>query len=140
MIAALLTLLVKIGAGGILDKAVVLLESRAATATDQKKIEADLTAEYLKQVIEETRTLADLNAKKLAVPWFWIFAALFLVPLAIWWAAICLYNMLWCPDCVYAQAWTIAAFPAPLDQWAGNMIQWVFYIGSGVAGLRAILK
>ncbi|WP_176085939.1 hypothetical protein [Martelella sp. HB161492] len=140
MIAALLTLLVKIGAGGILDKAVALMESRAAAATDQKKIEADLTAEYLKQVIEETRILADLNAKKLAVPWFWIFAALFLVPLAIWWAAICLYNMLWCPDCVYAQAWTIAAFPAPLDQWAGNMIQWVFYIGSGVAGLRAILK
>ncbi|AJY48303.1 hypothetical protein TM49_17250 [Martelella endophytica] len=138
--AALVTWLAKLGAGGIVDRAIDLVEKRAALENDSEKVRAELTAEYLKQVVAETREMATLNTEKLSVPWFWLFASLFLVPLAIWWAAICLYNMLWCPDCIYAQSWTIAAFPSPLDDWAGSMIQWVFYIGSGVAGLRAILK
>ncbi|QQM32570.1 hypothetical protein JET14_06150 [Martelella lutilitoris] len=138
--AAIVTWLAKLGAGGLLDRAADLIERRAEQANDREKIEADLTAEYLRQVVEEARIVADYNKVKLSFPWFWLFAGLFLVPLAVWWAAICLYNMLWCPDCIYAQPWTIAAFPAPLDAWAGNMIQWVFYVGSGVAGLRAIIK
>ena len=140
MIAALVTWLARLGAGGLLDRAADLIEQRAELQNDSKKIEAELTAEYLRQVVAETREMAALNKEKFAVPWFWLFAGFFLVPLAVWWAAICLYNMLWCPDCIYAQPWTIAAFPAPLDAWAGNMIQWVFYVGSGVAGLRAIIK
>ncbi|MAU20607.1 MAG: hypothetical protein CMH13_08750 [Martelella sp.] len=140
MIAVLVTWLAKLGAGGIVDRAIELVEMRAGALNDRETIQADLTAEYLRQVIAETQEMAELSKAKFAVPWFWLFAGLFLAPLAIWWAAVCFYNMLWCPDCIYAQPWTIAAFPAPLDDWAGNMIQWIFYVGSGVAGLRAILK
>nr|WP_272211901.1 hypothetical protein [Marinicella sp. W31]MDC2877791.1 hypothetical protein [Marinicella sp. W31] len=42
-----------------------------------------MTADYLRQVVAETREMAALNKAKFAVPWFWLFADFFLVPLAV---------------------------------------------------------
>ncbi len=56
---------------------------------------------------------------------------LFAVPLAIWWAAVLIYSVLWCAGCAYPQDWTIAALPPPLDDWAGLIVMAIF----GVIGL-----
>ena len=134
MIGTIIKWLAKLGAGGIVDRAMTLIEKRAEQETDREKIKADLTAEYYRQVIEETRIMADYNKAKLSFPWFWLFASLFLFPLALWWAAVIL-------DSVFHFPWTIADLPTPqMQAWAGNMIQWVFYVGSGVAGLKTVLK
>ncbi|MET3600102.1 hypothetical protein [Martelella mangrovi] len=133
MIPTFITWLVKLGAGGIVERAITLIDKRAERENDREKIRAELTAEYLRQVVEETRIMADYNKAKLSFPWFWLFASLFLFPLALWWAAVIL-------DSVFSFPWSVADLPtSQMQTWAGNMIQWVFYVGSGVAGLKAVV-
>ena len=133
MIPSIITWLVKLGAGGIVDRAMTLLDKRAELANDHEKIKADLTAEYLRQVVEETRVMADYNKAKLSFPWFWLFVFLFIGPLAFWWIAVIL-------DSVFGFKWDVANLPTPeMREWAGNMIQWLFYVGSGAGALKAVV-
>lgn len=134
MITTFIAWLVRLGAGGIVDRALTLIEKRAEQQNDREQIRADLTSEYYRQVVEETRIMADYNTAKLSFPWFWIFAAMFLIPLALWWSAVII-------DSVFGFSWSVADLPtSQMQAWAGNMIQWVFYVGSGVAGLKTVLK
>lgn len=129
-----LSFLMKIGLGGMVDKAIGLMERKAELEVDKAKLRSELTAEYLRQVVEETRIMTDFNKEKLAFPWFWMFAALFVLPLGFWWAAVIL-------DSVFNFSWDVANLPtAEMRDWAGNMIQWLFYVGGGVAGLKAVIK
>ena len=134
MIATAIAWLLKLGAGGIVDRAITLIEKRGELASDREKIAADLSAEYLRQVVAETRIMADYNTAKLSFPWFWIFAAAFLGPLALWWSAVIL-------DSVFNFPWDVANLPTPeMRNWAGNMIQWIFYVGSGAGALKAVIR
>ncbi|WP_210275322.1 hypothetical protein [Martelella soudanensis] len=134
MIASLVALLARLGGSGIVDRAITLIEKRGELANDREKIAADLSAEYLRQVVNETRIMADYNTDKLSFPWFWIFAAAFLGPLALWWSAVIL-------DSVFNFPWDVANLPTPeMRAWAGNMIQWIFYVGSGAGALRAVIR
>ncbi len=56
---------------------------------------------------------------------------LFAVPLAYWFSAVTIYSVHWCADCANPKTWTIAALPAPLDEWAGVIVVSIF----GVIGL-----
>lgn len=130
----LLAFLAKIGLGGIVDKAIALLQRRAELEVDKEKLRTELTAEYLRQVVEETRVMADLNKAKMQVPWFWLFAAMFLVPYGIWWNAVVL-------DSIVGFDWNVADLPTvEMKAAAAKMIEWLFYVGGGVVGLRAVLK
>ena len=134
MIATAIAWLLKLGAGGIVDRAITLIEKRGELANDREKIAADLSAEYLRQVVAETRIMADYNTAKLSFPWFWAFAAAFLGPLALWWSAVIL-------DSVFNFPWDVANLPTPeMRTWAGNMIQWIFYVGSGAGALKAVIR
>ena len=134
MIEGLLSWLIKLGASGIVDRAITLIEKRGELANDRDKIAADLSAEYLRQVVTETRIMADYNTAKLSFPWFWIFAAMFIGPLGLWWFAVIL-------DSVFGFGWNVANLPTPeMRQWAGNMIQWLFYVGSGAGALKAVIR
>ncbi|WP_210275325.1 hypothetical protein [Martelella soudanensis] len=134
MIATAIAWLLKLGAGGLVDRAITLIEKRGELANDREKIAADLSAEYLRQVVNETRIMADYNTAKLSFPWFWIFAAAFLGPLALWWSAVIL-------DSVFNFPWDVANLPTPeMRDWAGNMIQWIFYVGSGAGALRVVIR
>ena len=61
---------------------------------------------------------------------------LFAVPLAFWWGAVLVYSVLWCRACAYPQTWSIAALPAPLDQWAGLIVLSIF----GVLGIDRLKR
>lgn len=58
-------------------------------------------------------------------PWSW-FPLFFIAPLGFWWAAVCVYSVLWCQDCAFPQDWTIAALPGPLNDWAHIIIGSLF--------------
>jgi hypothetical protein len=133
-VIALFSFLLKIGLGGVIDKAIALMQRKAELDVDKEKLRTELTAEYLRQIVEETRVMSDFNKAKLSFSWFWTFAALFVLPLGFWWAAVIL-------DSVFAFPGDVANLPTPeMRQWAGEMIRWIFYVGGGVAGVKAVLR
>lgn len=69
----------------------------------------------------------------------WWFPLLFLVPAGFWFAAVCVYSVLWCKACIWPQAWSIAALPSPLDQWMGAIVGSLF-IGKAGSELIARLR
>jgi hypothetical protein len=56
----------------------------------------------------------------------WWFQLFFIIPLAIWFASVVVYSLVWCEDCAFPQSWTIAALPTPLNEWAGAIIAFLF--------------
>lgn len=125
-------LLLKLGLGPIVDRALSHLERRAEMANDREKLRAMTVTELARETVAEARILADLNREKFAFPWFWAFAALFIVPLALWWAAVIL-------DSIFGFSWSVADLPTPqMQQWAGDMIRWLFYVGSGVGVVKSL--
>jgi len=61
---------------------------------------------------------------------------LFAVPLAFWFAAVCIYSVFWCSGCPFPQSWTIAALPPPLDEWSAQIVIAIF----GVAGITRFAR
>jgi len=132
MFTTIVSFLVKMGLSGIIDKTIGLLQRRAELEVDKEKLRTELTAEYLKQAVEEVRIMADFNKSKLAFPWFWCFAAMFLAPLGLWWSAVIL-------DSVFNFSWSVADLPTrEMKDAASRMIEWVFYTGAAVAGIKAL--
>lgn len=105
--------------GGVLDRVLRTVDNRIAAETDREALKRDL-------IVEHYRTRADW----MRAGGFWLML-LFAVPLAIWWAAVLIYSVLWCAGCAYPQDWTIAALPPPLNDWAGLIVMAIF----GVIGL-----
>ncbi|PII38662.1 hypothetical protein T190_17020 [Sinorhizobium meliloti CCBAU 01290] len=131
---ALFSFLIKIGLSGVVERGIKLMERRAELEVDKEKLRTELTAEYMRQIVEETRIMADLNKAKFSFPWFWMFAALFVLPLGFWWSAVIL-------DSVFGFSWNVADLPTlEMKDAAQQMIQWLFYVGGGVAGVKAVLK
>ncbi|XNY07040.1 hypothetical protein ACMFL9_26495 [Sinorhizobium meliloti] len=131
---ALLSFLIKVGLSGVVERGIKLMERRGELEVDKEKLRTELTAEYMRQVVEETRIMADFNKAKFAFPWFWAFAALFVLPLGFWWSAVIL-------DSVFGFSWNVADLPTrEMKDAAGSMIEWLFYVGGGVAGVKAVLK
>lgn len=129
---AFVAFLLKLGFGGIVDKAISHLEARARLEGGQEALRLKTTAELAKAAMAEADVIADLHRQKMRVPWFWLFAWMFLGPLALWWTAVIL-------DSVFAFPWQVADLPTPqMQEWAGNMIQWVFYSGIGVGVIKQI--
>lgn len=109
--------------GGILDRVLDTVDRRIAAQTDRDKIAADVIKEHY-------RTRADF----MRAGGFWLML-IFAAPLAFWWAAVLVYSVLWCRACAFPQEWTIAALPAPLDEWAGLIVMSIFGV-LGVDRLR----
>ena len=111
-------------ASGPLNRALDTVDKRIDAQTDREVIKADI-------IKEAYRTRGDY----MRAGGLWLMLA-FAAPLAVWFAAVCLYSVLWCANCAYPQTWTIAALPAPLDEWAGIIIVSIFGV-MGVSRLRA---
>jgi len=134
MISSIITWLVKLGFGGIVDKTIDLMKHRAQLENDKEKLRTEVAIEQIKAAVEETRIMAGYNERKLEFPWFWLMAFIFVLPLGIWWASVIL-------DSIFGFSWSVANLPTPqMQEWAGQMITWIFYVGSGVAVLKGLRK
>lgn len=110
--------------GGILDRVLSTVDKRIAAETDREKIKGDIIREHY-------RTRADF----MRAGGFWLML-IFAVPLAFWWGAVLVYSVLWCRGCAWPQEWSVAALPAPLDEWAGLIIMAIF----GVLGVQSFRR
>lgn len=117
------SILARIFGGGLLDRVLATVDRRIAAETDREALKADIIREHY-------RSRADF----MRAGGFWLML-IFAAPLAVWFGAVIIYSMLWCARCAYPQAWTIAALPAPLNDWAGLMITAIFGV-VGVTQLR----
>lgn len=120
MIGALLSWLT----GGVLDRVLSTVDRKIAAETDRDALKRDL-------ILESYRQRADW----MRAGGFWLMLA-FAGPLALWWAAVLLYSVLWCRGCIWPQPWSVAALPGPLDEWAGLIVVSIF----GVIGLDRFKK
>jgi hypothetical protein len=105
--------------GSTLDRILTTVDSKFDNDTERERIRSEVITEYTKAQV------ALLSGRG------WWFPLLFLGPLGFWFAAVCLYSVLWCAGCVYPQPWTVADLPSTLKDWAGAMIGSVF-IGKGI--------
>ena len=110
--------------GGVLDRALDTVDRKIAAETDREALKAQV-------IMEHYRTRADW----MRAGGFWLMV-MFAGPLALWWAAVLVYSVLWCAGCAYPQTWTIAALPAPLNEWAGLIVMAIF----GVIGLNGFRR
>ena len=105
--------------GGALDRVLDTVDAKIAAETDREALKRDL-------IVEHMRTRADW----MRAGGFWLMV-MFAAPLALWWASVLIYSVLWCAGCAYPQEWTVAALPHPLNDWAGLIVMSIF----GVIGL-----
>lgn len=110
--------------GGVLDRVLSTVDKQIEAQTDREALKRDI-------IVEHYRTRADW----MRAGGFWLMV-MFAGPLALWWGAVLLYSVLWCRGCVWPQPWTVAALPAPLDEWAGLIVMAIF----GVIGLDRFKK
>ena len=110
--------------GGILDRVLSTVDRTIEAQTDREALKADVIREHY-------RTRADW----MRAGGFWLML-LFAAPLALWWASVLLYSILWCRGCIWPQAWSVAALPAPLDEWAGLIVMAIF----GVIGIDRLKR
>ena len=130
----LLSFVVRLGFDGIVDKALDHLRRRAELGNDAERLKSETTVKLAELAVTEARMMTEFNRAKLNFPFFWIFAALFVVPLGLWWSAVIL-------DSIFMFEWSVADLPTPqMQEWAGTIIMWGFYVGVGVSGLRDLRR
>ena len=120
----MIAFLARIFGGGLLDRVLSTVDKRIQSETDREKLKADLLREHL-------RTRPDFMRSGGA-----FLMMIFAVPLAVWFAAVIIYSILFCAGCVWPQTWTIAALPPPLNDWAVLMVTAIF----GVVGLSNLRR
>lgn len=105
--------------GGTLDRILDTVDHKLDNETARERIKAEAVQTY---VTAQASVLAGRG---------WWFPLFFIAPLGLWFGAVCLYSVLWCARCYYPQDWTIAALPAPLNDWAGAIIGSLFLAKTG---------
>lgn len=110
--------------GGALDRVLNTVDRRIAADTDKEKIKAEIIKSAYANRGDWMRSGG-----------FWLMLV-FAAPLALWWASVIVYSVLWCQGCAFPQDWTIAALPAPLDDWAGMIVVSIF----GVIGVDRLKR
>lgn len=100
--------------GGTLDRILSSVDHNISNDTTREAVKADLVADYMKAQV------AILTGRG------WWFPLFFIAPLGMWFASVCIYSMLFCARCAFPQSWSIAALPAPLDEWSGIIIGSLF--------------
>lgn len=110
--------------GGLLDRVLRTVDAKIAAETDRTKIKGDI-------IIEHYRSRADW----MRAGGFWLMM-LYAVPLSVWWSMVIYDSAFGCADCIWPNDWTVAALPAPLDDWAGGIIISIF----GVIGVSRFRK
>jgi hypothetical protein len=101
-----------------LDRILDSIDRKVDSETERERIKADVISSYYAS-----------RASYMRAGGFWLML-IFVLPLGYWFASVCIYSVHWCADCANPQTWTIAALPAPLDEWAGGIIISIFGVVS----------
>lgn len=99
---------------GPLDRILSSIDHRVDNQTERERIKTEAVASYVSAHVQIA------NSRQ------WWFPILFLAPAGFWFAAVCVYSVLWCRGCAFPQDWTIAALPPPLDEWMGWIVGSLF--------------
>lgn len=127
MLASLLGWLVSLLSGPALGR-VLDAVSKSVDRDNEKKLA------QLQALTSETNSLVDFNKSKLQHRTFWALIVLFVAPLGIWWSLVI-------ADSIFYFPFDIADLPTPeMRAWAGDMIRWLFYVGSVTAALKVVSK
>lgn len=110
--------------GGPLSRILRTVDKRIDAQTDREALKADIIKAHY-------ATRGDY----MRAGGFWLML-IFAAPLGLWWGSVLIYSILWCQGCAYPQDWSIAALPAPLDEWAGLIVLSIF----GVLGVDRLRK
>lgn len=113
--------------GGTLDRIFTTIDKSMDNETERQKIKTQAVSDYVKAQVEIS------NSKQ------WFFPLFFLIPAGLWFAAVCVYSVLWCRGCAFPQDWSIAALPSPLNDWMGWIVGSLF-VGKVGEGLLNRLK
>lgn len=119
----MIRLLAKVFGGGVLDRVLDTVDSKFASEADKERIKGDIVIAHYQS-----------RASFMQAGGFWLMF-IFAMPLAFWFASVCIYSVFWCAGCAYPQSWSIAALPSPLDEWSAQIVIAIF----GVAGLTKVL-
>lgn len=112
-------------ARGPLDRILRTVETRIDNETERERVKTDAVKAFV------AGQVSIANSRQ------WWFPLLFLIPAGFWFAAVCIYSVLWCRGCAFPQDWSIAALPSPLDQWMGWIVGSLFI---GKAGEMLITR
>ncbi len=115
-------------ASGPLDSILKSINNSVDNETEREKLRTEAVTSYL------SAQVSVLTGRG------WWFPLLFLVPAGFWFAAVCIYSVLFCRGCAFPQTWTIAALPPPLDQWMGAIVGSLFIGKAGEALLARLRK
>ena len=115
----ILRAILKFITGGVIGRVFDTIDAKIDSETDRAKIKGDII-----------KTHYATRSDWMKSGGFWLMM-IFAAPLGFWFASVVVYSVFWCQGCAYPQQWTIAALPAPLDEWAGMMIISIF----GVIGV-----
>ena len=126
MLAFILSLLGANPLGRILDS----IDQHGRDLVDKDKIKADAIAQFTNAQV------AAINGNNWAVKWIMLGVA---IPTIVHYAAVCFYSVLWCRGCAYPVTWTIAAMPAPFDQWEGVIVT-SFFLGAAAMNVAKNFK
>lgn len=106
LLAAIGTGLLNLLTGDLVGRAIGMVEKKIDNENDRERIKAEVVKVWLQN--------------RMALPW-WL-DALFIVPLATWFAAVVVYSILFHANGPFPVPWDIAALPKPLDDWAGAIV------------------
>lgn len=127
MLAAALGWLLSALSSPVLTRVLDVASQRADAANSKRLAE-------LHALTSEDQNLSDFNKAKLSFPWFWVLISIFIAPLGAWWTLVI-------ADSIFAFPFDVANLPTPeMRTWAGDMIRWLFYVGSVTAALKAVSK
>jgi hypothetical protein len=113
---------------GPLDRILSTIDNKVDNETAREEIRNKTVSAYVEQL-----------AKVQTSQWGWA-PLLFYIPVGFWFAAVCLYSVLWCRACAFPQVWSIAALPPSLDPWIGAIIGSLFIGKAGETILRGLRR
>ena len=139
MIAGIFSFLLKLGFGGVVDKALNHLEKRAELENDKERLKALTTIELAREAVKESKYLADFNKEKLSYTPFWVFLFMVSAPFILWGWAVVLDSIPYLRDLFGEQQ--VSNLPTPqLQEAFAAMIKWTFFIGSGVGVIKFLRR
>ncbi len=125
--------LVQVLGSGILERLLRHLDRRVAAETNRRKIDADLAAEEIRAEISARRQARAVLISENGH--FWSAGRLgrlvFVLPLGLWWAAICL-------DSVFHFGWKVGEVPI-LRDWGGAIVTSLFLVDGAKGIMRGMM-